>query len=226
MKQLKRITLRFAVFILLLFALWFLGKTFKIDSRQIEESLRRFSLLKSGAIFVIAYVVITFFVWFSKDAFRIASAVIFGANISSLLVFIAESINAILLFHFARYMGREFIKEKFLKNKFSEWDRRFAKAGSPKLFLMRVIPLIPFRYLDLFMGLSGISFGRYFAVVVMASPLRIYWLQFILAGAGKSFLNNPSYLIEYLLAHRVVFLSSLAYLALTIILAFKLRSKV
>ena len=60
------------------------------------------------------YVVLTFFIWFGpKDVFRIASGVIFGAEISTIYITIAETVNAILLFMLSRIFGREYIEKKF-----------------------------------------------------------------------------------------------------------------
>jgi uncharacterized membrane protein YdjX (TVP38/TMEM64 family) len=120
-------------------------------------------------------------------------------------------------------MGRDFVEKKLLKTKISEWDQKFTRLGLGKLLLFRLVPLIPFRFLDLFLGLTNISFKKYLVAVILGSPLRIYWLQYILAGVGKSFLNNPSYLIQYLLTHRIAFWSSFVYLVLVIIVGFKLK---
>lgn len=226
MIRLINITSKFIIFILILFLLWFCGRFFKIEMQDLKVYLQRFSILKAGGIFIALYVIVTFFIWLSKDVFRIAAAVIFGANLSTLFIWIGECINAVILFHFSRFMGREFIEKKFFKEKEQRLKERLSsERGFLSLFFFRVVPLVPFRFLDLIMGLSSISFRKYFLVVMLGSPIRIYWLQFILAALGISVFKEPQALMQYLLNHKIIFFVSLVYLILAIILGFKLAGK-
>ncbi|MCX7661576.1 MAG: VTT domain-containing protein, partial [Candidatus Omnitrophica bacterium] len=130
-----------------------------------------------------------------------------------------------ILFHFSRYMGKEFVEKKIFKEKFSYYKERLEKrTGFFSLFILRATPLVPFRFLDLFMGLSPIAFKKYLLAVLLGSPLRIYWLQFILASLGTS-VFNPQQVIYYLLAHKIIFIISLIYVILVIILGLILFPK-
>jgi len=218
--------IKFFIFILLLICLWKLGGYFQFAPDLLKKYLDRYPLIFSGIIFVILYVVVTFFVWLSKDIFRVVSAIIFGANLSTILVSIAEIINAYILFHFSRIMGKEFIEKKIFKEKFSYYKELLEKRSSFfGLFILRATPLVPFRFMDMFMGLSPISFKRYLLVVLLGSPLRIYWLQFILASLGMAVFKEPQKLIDYLANNKIIFIISLIYVILVIILGFKLTPK-
>ena len=226
MIRLINITSKFIIFILILFLLWFCGRFFKIEMQDLKVCLQRFSILKGAGIFIALYVIVTFFIWLSKDVFRIAAAVIFGANLSTLFIWIAECINAVILFHFSRFMGREFIEKKFFKEKEQRLKERLSsERGFLSLFFFRAVPLVPFRFLDLIMGLSSIDFRKYFLIVMLGSPIRIYWLQYILAAVGSSIFKNPVSLIQYLSSNKIVFFVSLIYAILVIIVAIKLRGK-
>lgn len=214
-------------FLILIFAIaliWFLGRHIHIDKAGLQRYLGRFPLAYAGIAFVILYVIITFFVFFSNDIFRFTGALLFGAYISTLFVLIAEIINAFILFYLARYLGRSFVEESF-GGKYNNLDEKLGRVNFAWLFLFRSVPFIPFRFLDLGAGLTKISFRRYLAAVILGSPLRIFWLQYVLAGAGQAVFNQPRALREFLLRNKAIFLVTLVYLVLIIVVAFKLKRK-
>jgi len=220
----RRDKIKFIVFILTLFLIWHLGRFFHIDTGAIGNVLRKIPILYSGIAFVMLYVIITFFIWFSKDVLRLMAAVLFGAALSTLFIWLAETINAFILFYLARNLGRGFLEES-LKGPRKNLDTRISQLNFFWLFLFRAAPLIPFRFLDLAGGLSSIPFRRYLAAVVFGSLLRIFWLQYILSCVGKSILDNPSVVVEYLVSNKNMLLFSLTYLILVVLVAVKLRSK-
>ncbi len=113
-KILENKTLKFSLFVAFLFVCFAFGKIFKFDLDSMREFLSAFPIIVSGVIFILLYVVLTFFIWFGpKDVFRLSSAVLFGAYVSTVLVWIAEMINAAVLFIFSRKLGQEFIEQKF-----------------------------------------------------------------------------------------------------------------
>lgn len=216
--------IKFFIFVIALFLTWYLGRFFPVDTARIEGALRRFPIVYSGIIFIMLYVIITFFIWLSKDIFRFTAAVLFGATLSTVFVLVAETINAFILFYCARFLGRGFVENSLRVNK-KNLDERLAGVSFGWLFLFRSVPLIPFRFLDLAAGLTKISFKRYLLAVILGSPLRIFWLQYILAGIGKSIFTRPEALIEYLLANKALFGFSLFYIVLVILVVLKLKSK-
>lgn len=215
---------KFLIFIIALILIWYLGSFFHPDSGQIENYLKRFPLIYSGIIFILLYCLVTFFIWLSKDVFRFIAAIVFGAYISTLFIWAAETINAFVLFHLSRYLGRGFV-ERSLTEKHNKLDERLGALNFLWLFLFRATPLIPFRFLDLACGLTKISFRRYLAAVILGSPLRILWVQYILSGVGKSIFRDPSLLTQYLMQNRALFIFSLAYLALVVLVGLKLKFK-
>jgi uncharacterized membrane protein YdjX (TVP38/TMEM64 family) len=217
-------TVKFLVLVAALALLWPLSRYFHLDPDKTEAFLTKFPLVYSGIIFVCLYVVVTFFFWFSKDIFRVVCALLFGAYVSTLFIFIAEAINAVILFSFSRFLGRQFVEDHLGKIR-GGLDRKLANTGFLWLFLFRTVPLIPFRFLDLAAGLTDISFKRYMAAVVLGSPVRIFWVQYILAGAGRGILKNPQALVDYLSLNRGAFIFSFIYLVLIVFVAIKLKKE-
>lgn len=201
----------FLALVSILFLSWLLGRYFHIDSNYLKNLLSKFPLVYSGIAFVLLYVVITFFVWFSKDIFRVLGAVIFGAYLSTLFVYIAEMINAAILFNLSRFLGRGFVKNH-LRGGFEDLDERICKFGFWGIFVLRITPLVPFRFLDIAGGLTRIYFKEYFLVSCLGSPIRIFWLQFILAAVGLGIFKDNSLVMRYFLENKIVFIFSLIYL--------------
>ncbi len=186
-RQLLSPNLKFFLLIVLLFVCWLIGRYIPFDIEFYKQFLAQYPLALSGLIFVVAYVIMTFFVWFSKDLFRLAAAILFGAYWSTLFVWIAEMINLVILFHISRNLGREFVEQKFkLKPVVTADDGHYFW----RVFALRIVPIIAFKFLDLGFGLTKISFRKYF-ISLIASPLRIFWVQFILAGVGDALFKDP-----------------------------------
>ncbi len=215
---------KFLIFVIVLFLLWYLGRFFPIDTTGMEKYLSQTPLLAASAIYVFLYVVITFFVFFSKDIFWIAAAIVFGPFLSALLIFISEIINAFILFFLARGLGRGFVRN-FLKTKPNLIDEKLGKISFIWLFMLRVVPLVPYRFMDLGFGLTDIRFGRYLAAVLLATPIRVFWIQYILAGVGKGFISQPQLLVNFLLNNRFLYIFSFVYLILVFIVIVKFKER-
>lgn len=202
-----------------------LGRYFKIDSEKLKQIFIGRSFLRAALSYIFLYVVVTFFIWLSKDIFRFIAAIIFGPFLSTMLVFLAEMINALILFSLSRYLGKGFVDtllrstSEGLKTKVSEGTLWF-------LFMLRAIPLVPFRMLDLVCGLTRMRLSRYLMIAALASPARVFWVQYILSGLGEAAFKNPELLMNYLLENRIAFVWSLVYLISAIILTFRLRKKI
>jgi uncharacterized membrane protein YdjX (TVP38/TMEM64 family) len=216
--------IKFTLFVIIIFLLTAAGRFFHIDIERLQMSLSKFPVLAAGLIFVVLYVAVTFFIWFSKDIFRITAALLFGPVLSTIFVFIAELINAFILFNFSRILGRGFVEER-LKGNFRNLDEKLAQANFLWLFIFRTVPLIPFRFMDLATGLTKISLRKYLIVSALGSGPRIFWLQYILAAIGKGVFTKPEAIINYLMLNRPAFIFTFVYLVLVIVVLIKLRLK-
>ncbi|MCX5704750.1 MAG: VTT domain-containing protein [Candidatus Omnitrophica bacterium] len=214
----------FILLVLGIFLLWYLGRFLHLDIQAIRKPLESFPLFVSSFVFVILYVVVTFFVFFSKDIFYLAGALIFGPYLSAVLIFISEALNACILFYCSRYLGRAYVRDS-LSGKYQRLDEQLGGISLFWLFIFRAAPLIPYRFLDMAAGLTRMRFSKYFAAVLLGSFLKIFWIQFILYGVGESVISNPNALFDYFLNNQPVFLFSLLYLVLVGMVIYKIRKK-
>jgi uncharacterized membrane protein YdjX (TVP38/TMEM64 family) len=222
--QKRKQEIGFFILVISLFLIWYWGRFFNLDTSALQHSLEKYPLLARGLFFILLYVVITFFVFFSKDFFWLAGAVLFGALTSALLISIAEFINAFILFHLARFLGRAYV-DKRLTARYRRLDEKLGKVNFFWLFLLRAVPLIPYRFLDLAAGLTTLSFGRYMAAVVLGTPLKTFWMQVILAAVGQNIYKDPNAVIKYFLGHQTLFMLSLVYSLFVILVVLKMTHR-
>ena len=211
-------TIRFILLISLLIFFWFLVRALHIDIEAIRYRLSQYPLAISGFLFIAIYVGLTTLLWVGTiDFFRITGALLFGPYWSTLFVWMAETLNATILFHISRNLGREFIEQKF---RLKERDLKYSKsnAGFWGALVLRINPLVPFRFMDFGFGLTKLPFPKYFWAVVLGSPLRILWLQFILAGVGEALFKDPGAIYKYLLNNMPVLLLSGLYLVVVFLM--------
>ncbi|MGD9014809.1 MAG: VTT domain-containing protein [Candidatus Omnitrophota bacterium] len=213
------------IILIIFFALIGIGNYyFKIDWEGMRFYLEGVSVWRAAIIYTLIYVLVSIFLILAKDILKIIGAICLGAVLSSLCIWMAEVINTVVLFSLARYLGRGFVQAR-LKGNARRIDQRIGSSGFKGFLILRLVPLIPYRVLDLLAGLSSFSFFQYFVIAVIGSPLRIFWVQYILAGVGVAIFNNPAVLVEYIMNHKIILAWSLVYLILVIVVGFRLRFK-
>lgn len=220
---LKNTTLQFAL--LIFFAVIFLniGRFFHLDEQWYKSLLSGTPLAVSGTIFIALYVVVTSLVWLGpKDFFRITSAIIYGPYISTLFVYIAEVVNAFIFFQLSRKFGRGFVEGR-LQGKMKELDEKIATASLWWIFTMRLF-IVPFRFLDMGCGLTRISFRKYFLIVLLGTPLRLFLFQYLLS-LGLDVVRDPAKLAGHLTAHPLILWFNVVYLAGAVIVLSFLRKR-
>lgn len=216
----KRFT-KFTVFVILVIVLLCVGLIYSINEESIQSILSSIPKSISTIIFVALYVGLTTFIWLGpKDIMRIVGAIFYGPYLSTVLVWIAETINAVILFNLSRRLGREYVESK-LKGKTNLIDETINQSSLWWIFLMRVF-VVPFRFLDLGCGLTSISLIKYLFIITVASPVRIFIFQYILS-LGKDVYMNPDSLAEHLSAHPAIMFMAFAYMIGAFVAVFAFR---
>jgi uncharacterized membrane protein YdjX (TVP38/TMEM64 family) len=217
----KHYRLGLLVLILAVCLLFYLSRYISPDIPGIQKSLSAFPLSVSAPLYVILYVIITFLLFFSKDVFWLMGAFLFGPFLSASLICIAEVINAFILFHISRLLGRGYVENK-LSGKYRKLDEKLGKMNIFWIFILRAAPLVPYRFLDLASGLTSLRFRKYLIAVILGTPIKMFWIQYIIYSVGKSIFSDPAVLMEYFLSHKILFYISLGYIILIIMAVVKL----
>ncbi|MCF7894033.1 MAG: VTT domain-containing protein, partial [Candidatus Omnitrophica bacterium] len=208
-------TLRFILLIILIISLIFLGQFFSIGEDEISSFFQQFSLLWAAFFFIFFYIVGTFFIWYLKDPLKIIGAILFGAYLSTFFIYLAEIVNSYIFFKISKSGGKTFFEKK-LKGRSKKIYEKIGNLNLGWIFLVRAIPLVPYRVLDLGFGLSKLSFKKYLVVVLLASLPRIFWIQFILASLKDFSLQKAA---VYFLNNSWIFLISIVYFVFTLVVA-------
>ncbi|MCA3894680.1 TVP38/TMEM64 family protein [Vibrio vulnificus] len=122
----------------------------------IEENF----LFSSISYFVI-YVGLTAFSVPGATVVTLLGAALFGFWYSLLLVSFASTIGATIAFLSSRYLLKDWVQARF-GDKLSAINQGVEKDGAFYLFSLRLIPVFPFFLINLLMGLTPISIGRYY----------------------------------------------------------------
>lgn len=210
------------IFFILVFSL--AGFLLKPDLKPVISWLRSIPVIYSAPAFLVIYVGLSFFFLLAKDLLWIVGAALFDVLGSTVLICIAEYINAFILFHLSRFMGRGYV-EQSLKGKLSAFDQSLGACSFFWLFLLRATPVIPYRFLDIGAGLSGIPFSRYMLAVVLGTPIKTFWMQFILYKVGEGLYRDPFILVQLFLHNKQLLLINLLYFFLIGLVAVGISQK-
>ena len=115
----------------------------------------------AAVTYFILYVMITAFSIPGAAVVTLLGAALFGFWTSLLLVSFASTIGATLAFLSSRFLLRDWVQSKF-GDKLSTINQGVEKDGAFYLFSLRLIPVFPFFLINLLMGLTPISVGRYY----------------------------------------------------------------
>ncbi len=222
-KMLARPRTQFLFLLLIVLVLLWLGTLVHFDDKPWTAFFRQIPFPVAALVFVGFYTFVSFFVWFAKDLLKVIGAVAFGPYWSTFFIWIAELINAFVLFHLARKLGRAYIEEKF-KIRQEHVARAERGSGVWHIFILRTVPLVPYRFLDLAYGLTSVPFRKYILVSAVAMPVRIFWLQFIAAGVGSAIFDQTQ-IAAYFAKHLLVLQLSFLYLVFSIAAAVFLSKK-
>jgi uncharacterized membrane protein YdjX (TVP38/TMEM64 family) len=223
MQTLARPRTQFLLLVLIVLALWWFGTLFHFNDKPWTTFFHSVPFPVSATLFVIAYVAVTFFIWFTKDLLKVIGAVVFGPYWSTFFIWLAELMNAFIFFHLSRRLGRAFVEEKF-KIRQDHVEKAEKGSGVWHIFVLRTVPLVPYRFLDLAYGLTSVPFRKYLIVSAVAMPIRIFWLQFIAAGIGSAIFDQTR-VMAYFEQHIPVLRLSFLYLIFSIVAAFFLSKK-
>jgi len=189
---------------------------------SLRSLLSKIPLGLSAPVFVLLYVAANFVVVDIKDAFKLVGAIVFGAWMSAFLIYIAELLNAVIFFNLSRKLGQEFAR-KMLKNGAGFYDR-LSQLPVYWVFLLRAVPVIPYRVLDIVFGMSAMRFNRYMLAAVLASFPRILFIQIPLAAVGSFSMEG---FMDYWRNHPKILFAGFCYIVFTavVVIAFHLRFK-
>lgn len=179
--------------ILLLFVMGALAVTLLLvtDLPTLIEKLREtyaYAPLRTMVLYILLFVAVTVMGVPGAALLTTSSGYLFGLVEGTLLSMLSVSISAQLSFLLARYLLREWVETHFQKI-INKINQTIATNGLSHLFLLRLIPGIPFPLLNMSYGVTTID-GRHFWWVTLLGTLPIT-LLLTNAGATLGTVESP-----------------------------------
>ncbi len=163
---------KFAILMVLIAAavafFWFdLGHYFSLtflkSSQQSYAAYYASHPLTTMAIYFVVYVIICALSFPGAAVATLAGGALFGLVVGTLLVSFASTLGATLAFLSSRYLLRDWVRQKF-GARLAAIDAGIAQEGAFYLFMLRIVPAVPFFLVNLLMGLTAIRTWTYFWV--------------------------------------------------------------
>ena len=159
--------------ILSLGALWWLGfdkyLTFDYIKSHHDYFLNYYQQNKLLTIvsYFIFYVFVTALSIPAANILTLLGGAIFGFVGALIIISFASTIGATLAFLLSRTLFRDWVKKR-LGKRFDQINQGIEKDGAFYLFSLRLIPVVPFFFINLSMGLTKMPIGKYFIVSQIA----------------------------------------------------------
>lgn len=131
-------------------------------------------------IFALIYVAVAALSLPGAVILTVASGAFFGVTVGSIVVSFSSTIGATLACFVARFVLRDWVNAK-VGNKLALINEGILREGGFYLFTMRLIPIFPFFFINLAMGLTQMRFRTFFWV----SQLGMLPGTIVFVNAGK-----------------------------------------
>jgi len=116
-------------------------------------------------------------------------AVLFGVWEGTLYTWIGATIGAILAFGLARALGRGLV-DQLSSGKLQAVDGWLREHGVVGLFIVRLVPLFPFNYVNLACGLTSIRLRDYVLATAVGIVPGTFVYQYLFATFGEKVLTE------------------------------------
>lgn len=191
LKQLSRLKPLLVLMWLTLMAtllIWWWQQQFPLSEMPflIEQSLRGFGLYKAALIYVVIYTLRPF-ILFPATLLTVASGLIFGPWLGTLLTIIGENASANMAFLLGRWFGREAV-EQYAGNFLNQWDAKLKDNALIAVMIMRLI-MLPFDAVNFACGLTSMR-QRDYAIGTAIGILPSLIGFVLLGGAAAAGVHN------------------------------------
>lgn len=161
-------------------------------SLSIFETLETFGIMSQKSLlsfgifaplsFIILYTIRPL-VFFPASIMTLSSVFIFGPYVGFLVSYIGETCSAVLTYTIGKYFGKEFgLTKKIEKTNIHVY---LQKNGFLSIFILRIVPLFPFDFVNYSSGIFKISFKTYMAATLTGIVPGLIAFIFL----GNSFLH-------------------------------------
>lgn len=139
------------------------------------------NFIKSIVIFIVSYSLLVIVNFPLVSLLSLCGGLFFGTIVGGLIVTIAATLGSLTFFLFVKYFFYDFFKKKVLHH-LSKFDNFFKKNEFSFLFILRLVPGIPFVIQTLIAACLGANnFKFFFATLIGIMPIT-----FIITNIGSN----------------------------------------
>lgn len=133
--------------------------------------------LFAAALFFICYLLVAALSIPGATLLTVLGGALFGLVEGTVLVALAATSGATLAMLMSRYLLHDWVQRRFGRM-MATVNRGMERDGARYLFALRLTPVVPFFVINLLMGLTTISIGRYFMVSLIGMlPAIVVYLN-------------------------------------------------
>ena len=166
-KTQKVLLLIFLISLIILFFIFDINQYSSLENIKIQyqNSLYYYdkNKLLVHIIFIFIYIITTSLSLPFALSLTLIGGALFGFFYALILVSFGSAIGATIAFLLARFIGYEYIKDKY-KNQLSRFYNGFKKEGAFYLFTMRMVPIFPFFIINIVTALMPIKTWTFYWV--------------------------------------------------------------
>ena len=140
------------------------------------------NFIKSVFIFITSYALLVIINFPLVSLLSLTGGLFFGTIVGGLIVTIGATLGSLIFFIFAKYFFYDFFKTKVL-NHLSKFENFFKKNELSFLFILRLVPGLPFVVQTLIASSLGANNMKFF----FATLLGIMPITFIITNIGSNF---------------------------------------
>ncbi len=188
MESSKKEYIKFSLLMIVIVGLLVTSKMLGWHERfSVENIQHSISSLGSWApfVFVFLYVVSSATLIFPEALLSIASGTIWGPYWGTVYTVIGALLGAWVAFGIARYLGRGFVQKILKDTKIGACDRFLSKNGFVSIFVMRLIPLFPWEFVNYLSGICGFRLRDYLLATFIGIIPGSFTYNLIGASLGK-----------------------------------------
>lgn len=158
------------------------------NSWEYIESLYASNQLAVIAAYMAIYILVTSLSLPGAPVMSVTGGALFGLVIGTIVVSIASTAGATIAFSVSRFILRDWVQKVFGK-KLKMVNEGIAREGSLYLLTMRLVPAVPFVFVNLIMGVTKMPLKTFFWI----SQLGMLPATIVLVNAGKELARIGSF---------------------------------
>ncbi|MGE5630069.1 MAG: TVP38/TMEM64 family protein [Caulobacteraceae bacterium] len=166
----REVLIKRAIFLLLLFlfvTIFIVYKNFRsISINDLKFFLRGFA--RHTPLVFMALCIARGLLAVPCGLFSVSGGILFGSLLGAAITLVSLSAGSILTFYLARLLGNRWT-EHIIGNRFKNVDKLFSNNGFYSVFLMRVVPILPYDVVSCISGLSKVGLLNYILGTVVGS---------------------------------------------------------